>query len=138
MIKEEKFALSLSPAANIFCPHNTHETLFQKQKGHIQVDTTPAAGEANQMYPYELQQQRRSHFSLPKPGFSVATPKHATQHSSLTDALISFVNSENVAKPLVLISQQPPEYSTLLCKQNTNSGPRLRTCLVIPRPGLVP
>lgn len=69
MIKEEKFALPLSPAANIFCLRNTLETLLQKQKGHIQADTTPAAGKANQTYLQELQQQWHSYFSLPKPDF---------------------------------------------------------------------
>lgn len=37
----------------------------------------------------------------------MATPEHTRQHSSLTDTPIFFVNAENVAELIVLISQQP-------------------------------
>lgn len=87
------------------------------QKGHIQADTTP--GKANQVYLYELQQQRNSDFSLPKPIFQWQ-PLNIPGRSSLSDSPI--LCAEDVAKFLLLISPRCLEYSSLFFKESTALG----------------
>lgn len=113
--KRGKVAPSLSPAANTFCLCNTRD---------------PSPPETERSHPdwrYACCRKSQADVSLWNPAaalmlftpwdrFSVATLKHISQHSSLTDAPIFFVNSENTSKFQVLISQKP-----LLFKQNTSA-----------------